>query len=87
MVDVLEGTSATELHADPEFIGSAGRQKAQSERLRSKQINIQRNGDGQPYVAAEIRHDVGMLAALNDDDFLLDDGEIVFCGDRQALSK
>lgn len=38
--------------------------------------------DSSPYVAAIIRHDVGMFAALHDDDFLLDDGKIVLCGDK-----
>lgn len=40
-----------------------------------------------PYVAAVIRHYVGMLAALHDDNLLLDDGKIILCGGRQRQSK
>lgn len=37
-----------------------------------------------PNVAAIISHYVGMFAALYDDNFLLDDGEIVLCGSRDV---
>lgn len=39
-----------------------------------------------PYVAAVVRHDVGMLAAFHNDDLLLDDGEIILCGIRRGDS-
>lgn len=42
------------------------------------------DADSSPNVAAIIRHDVGMFAALHDDDFLLDDGKIILCGDKET---
>lgn len=43
--------------------------------------------DSSPYVAAVIRHYVGMFAALHYDNFLLDDREIILCGTRQRESE
>lgn len=36
-----------------------------------------------PYVAAVIRHYVGMFTALHYDDLLLDDRKIIVCGTRR----